>query len=76
VRMMPGLQDPFPGDPQGTWQRRANPVLIALLHLVLESRATAQRVFGVALFSGLASFVLLIMGLAVILFMASHFQLG
>jgi hypothetical protein len=44
--------------------------------LVLESRATAQRVFGVALFSGLASFVLLIMGLAVILFMASHFQLG
>jgi hypothetical protein len=28
----------FPGDPQGASQRRANPVLIALLHLVLESR--------------------------------------
>src|SRR6476660_3321456 len=28
---------PFPGDPQRAWQRRANPVRIALLHLVLES---------------------------------------
>jgi hypothetical protein len=35
---MPGFQDPFPGDPQRAWQRRANPVRIALLHLALESR--------------------------------------
>jgi hypothetical protein len=31
---MPGLQDPFPGDPQRAWQGRANPVCIALLHLL------------------------------------------
>ena len=38
AQKVPGLQDPFPGDPQRAWQRRANPVRIALLHLVLESR--------------------------------------
>ena len=38
AQKMPGLQDPFPGDPQRAWQRRANRVRIALLHLVLESR--------------------------------------
>ena len=27
AQKMPGLQDPFPGDPQRAWQRRANPVL-------------------------------------------------
>jgi hypothetical protein len=41
-----------------------------------EYKARAQRVFGVALFIGLASFVLFIVGLAIILFMASNFQLG
>jgi hypothetical protein len=41
---MPGLQDPFPGDPQRAWQRRANPVLIALLHLVLESRLGCEGI--------------------------------
>src|SRR5262249_28059680 len=38
AKKMLGLHDPFAGDPQRAWQRRANPVLIALLHLVLESR--------------------------------------
>jgi dipeptidase len=33
-----GLQDPFSGNPQRAWQRRANPVCIALLHLAPESR--------------------------------------
>src|SRR5271169_3088595 len=41
AQKMPGLQDPFPGDPQRAWQRRANPVRIVLLHLVLESRPAA-----------------------------------
>jgi hypothetical protein len=30
AQKMPGLQDPLPGDPQRAWQRRANPVRIAL----------------------------------------------
>src|SRR5262245_44218144 len=42
AKKMLGLHDPFPGDPQRAWQRRANPVLIALLHLVLESRGDAS----------------------------------
>ena len=33
AQKMPGLQDPFPGDPQRAWQRRANPVRIDPLHL-------------------------------------------
>jgi IS30 family transposase len=37
-RKMTGLQDPLPGNPQRAWQRRANPVCIALLHLAPESR--------------------------------------
>ena len=32
----------FSGDPQRAWQRRANPVLIALLHLILESRPVGR----------------------------------
>ena len=42
AQKMPGLQDPFPGDPQRAWQRRANPVRIALLNLVLESRGASK----------------------------------
>src|ERR1700730_12702347 len=34
---MPRLQDAVPGDPQRTWQRHPNPVLIDLLHLAPES---------------------------------------
>src|ERR1700730_14066902 len=34
---MPRFQDAVPGDPQRTWQRRANPVLIDPLHLAPES---------------------------------------
>jgi hypothetical protein len=34
---MPWLQDPFSGNPQRAWQRRANPVCIALLHFAPES---------------------------------------
>src|SRR5208282_4985805 len=34
---MPRLQDAVPGDPQRTWQRRANPLLIDPLHLAPES---------------------------------------
>jgi hypothetical protein len=38
AQKMPGLQDPFPSDPQRAWQRRrANPVRL-VLQLVLESR--------------------------------------
>src|SRR5207344_2469199 len=38
AQKMPGLQDPSSGNPQRAWQRRANPVCIALLHLAPESR--------------------------------------
>jgi hypothetical protein len=38
---MPGLQDPFSGNPQRAWQRRANPFCITLLHLAPESRHRA-----------------------------------
>src|ERR1700730_10626294 len=34
---MPRLQDAVPGDPQRTWQRHPNPVLIDPLHLAPES---------------------------------------
>jgi hypothetical protein len=35
---MPRLQDFLSGNPQRAWQRRANPICIALLHLAPESR--------------------------------------
>src|SRR4029077_16801953 len=38
AQKIPWLQDPFSGNPQRAWQRRANPVCIALLHLAPESR--------------------------------------
>ena len=38
AQKMPWLQDTFPGDPQRAWQRRANPVLIGLLHFAPEFR--------------------------------------
>src|SRR5262245_30216938 len=41
---MLGLHDPFPGDPQRAWQRRANPVLIALLHLGKGNRFVRPKV--------------------------------
>jgi hypothetical protein len=41
-----------------------------------EHKTMAKWVFGIALFGGLASFSIFIVGLAVILFMATHFQLG
>ena len=34
---------PFSGNPQRAWQRRANPLCIALLHLAPESRARQRR---------------------------------
>jgi hypothetical protein len=37
-RKCPGYKTPFPGDPEGAWQKSANPLRIALLHLVLEFR--------------------------------------
>src|ERR1700730_8693455 len=37
---MPRLQDAVPGDPQRTWQRHPNPVLIDPLHLAPESTAS------------------------------------
>jgi len=42
AQKMPMLQDPFSGNPQRAWQRRANPVCIALLHLAPESRPQAS----------------------------------
>ena len=42
AQKMPGLQDPSSGNPQRAWQRRANPLCIALLHLAPESRAAPK----------------------------------
>src|ERR1700730_1559562 len=40
---MPRLQDAVPGDPQRTWQRHPNPVLIDPLHLAPESTMVIRR---------------------------------
>ena len=42
AQKMPGLQDPSSGNPQRAWQRRANPVCLALLHLAPESGGPAS----------------------------------
>jgi hypothetical protein len=43
TQKMPGLQDPFSGNPERAWQRRANPLWIALVALGSRKSRTSRR---------------------------------